>query len=183
MRKILGTSVGVLVLQWGCTKDRTESLAPPGSADVGPGYLKINEFLAKGDAFSSDLGTPSDWVEIYNPHPFEVELKDGLWYLTDDAGVNDLKFQIPNTKIPPKGHLLVWCDGTGNFTGMVHSNFSLSSAGEKIGLFYLGGGEKVAVDTRIYGPQTLDNVSEGRSPDGSENWVTFSTPTPGMPNP
>lgn len=183
MRKFFKKSLAVLILLSGCTKDRPGPSAPPGSADVGPGYLKINEFLAKGDAFLSDLGTPSDWLEIYNPHPYVVELKDGLWYLTDDAGTNDLKFQIPDTKIPPQGHLIVWCDGTGSFTGMVHSNFSLSSAGEKIGLFYMSPSGKVAVDTRTYGPQTLDNASEGRSPDGSENWVTFPNPTPGMPNP
>ncbi|MCS6980513.1 MAG: lamin tail domain-containing protein [Flavobacteriales bacterium] len=175
----------LLGLVWmGCTKDRSLAPSDPGGGGaVGPGYLKINEYLAKGDAFLSDLGTPSDWIEIFNPQPFEVTLKEGLWYVTDAMGSNDLKFMLPEVKIPSKGHLLIWCDGQGAFTGMVHTNFSLSSAGEDLGLFFMNGGEKVLVDQRSYGAQTLDNVSEGRSPDGSGNWVSFNTPTPGAPNP
>lgn len=167
----------------GCTKDK--SFAPPETPDIplGAGYLYINEYLAKGDAFLSDLGTPSDWIEIYNPQSFEVVMKEGDWYITDALGSNDLKFKLPEIKVPAKGHLLIWCDGHGAFTGMVHTNFSLSSTGEDLGLFYTGEGSKVLVDSRTYGPQTLDNVSEGRSPDGAPNWTAFTMPTPGAPNP
>lgn len=181
---ILITGAVWLVVLNGCTKDRLLPASPSNpNIPVGAGYLFINEFLAKGDAYISDLGTPSDWIEIYNPHPYEMHLKEGEWYITDALGSNDLKFKLPETKIPSKGYLLIWCDGHGAFTGMVHTNFSLSSAGEVLGLVYTGGGGKVLVDSHSYGPQTWDNVSEGRSPDGSPNWTSFTSPTPGAPNP
>lgn len=180
---LLFVAVTGLTALIGCTKDRLFPKPPAENPPIGAGYLFINEFLAKGDAFLSDLGTPSDWIELYNPHSFEVHLAEGDWYITDALGSNDLKFKLPDIKIPAQGHLLIWCDGHGTFTGMVHTNFSLSSTGEDLGLFYTGGGAKVLVDSRSYGPQTLDNVSEGRSPDGAPNWTSFTSPTPGAPNP
>ena len=167
-----------------CTKDRVSITNPPSTLDsIFPGVIKINEFLAKGDAYLSDLGESSDWLELYNTTNQEILLKEGEWFVTDDAGSNDEKFKLPEIKIGPFGHLLIWCDGKNTFTGMVHTNFSLSSQGENIGIFYKNASGKIEIDRKPYGPQTIDNISIGRSPDGSENWVEFNNPTPGAPNP
>ena len=45
----------------------------------------ISEFLAGNDATLLDGdGNASDWIEIYNPDAFAVDLDN--WYLTDDSG-------------------------------------------------------------------------------------------------
>ena len=90
----------------------------------------------------------------------------------------------PHT-IPPGGYLLVWADNeTGqNTSGGVprsdlHVNFQLARAGEGIGLFAADGTQ---IDAITF-PNQMDDVSEGRCPDGASSIITMTNPTPRLAN-
>ncbi len=78
----------------------------------------------------------------------------------------------------PREHLLLWADGDEE-QGPTHTSFRLSKSGETISLFDKDGA--TLLDSIQFGPQTQD-VSYGRSVDGSDSWQTFPSPTPGQPN-
>lgn len=143
--------------------------------------LYINEFLASNDAAAADEnGEYDDWIEIYNGDSQPVNI--GGMYITDDAG--DLTaWQIPDrapdsTTIAPGGFLVLWADKESE-QGVLHVNIKLSGDGEQIVLTAPNG--TCVIDSLTFGEQTTD-VSVGRQPDGSDNWVTFDTPTPGASN-
>jgi len=92
-------------------------------------------------------------------------------------------WQIPDTKpdsttIPAGGFLLLLADKLPD-AGVLHVNLKLGSGGEQIGLTAPNGTS--IIDSLTYLDQTTD-ISEGRQPDGSDNWVNFTTPTPGTSN-
>ncbi len=143
--------------------------------------LFINEFLASNDADTSDaFGEFDDWIEIYNPGPEAVNI--GGMYISDDK--TDLTaWQIPttapdSTTIPAGGFLLLWADKQPE-QGILHVNIKLSSGGEDVVLTAPNG--TTVIDSLTFGEQTTD-VSMGRKPDGSDNWMFFDTPTPGASN-
>jgi CotH kinase protein/Lamin Tail Domain/PA14 domain len=154
----------------------TGTLPDPG------GHVVINEWMAANTSVSGIAdpadGDFEDWFELYNPGTNTVDL--GGNFLTDDLA-NSFQFQIPNNgqyTIAPGGYLLVWADGEPdqNATNRadLHVNFSLRAAGEAIGLFAADG---TPIDTVTFGAQVND-VSEGRSPDGSTNIAVLPTPSP-----
>lgn len=179
-----------LLLFGSCTKDRIFPDDPinPNSNDtasIAAEYLFINEFLASGDAFTNEFGAPADWIEIYNPHTFPVTLEQDKWYITDAYSTNKEKYNIPTKTIPARGYLIIWADNQHNNPAAVdvHANFALSGAGEHLGLFFKKNeSDLIEIDQRQFGAQ-IANVSEGRSPDGSANWITFNNPSPGASNP
>ena len=63
-------------------------------------------------------------------------------------------------------------------TRYCHLNFKLDKAGEFIGLV---GPDSVFIDSLSYGVQEPD-ISLGRKPDGSPNWLSFGEPTPAQSN-
>jgi len=150
--------------------------------DYQPPSLFINEFMAdNGTTISDPQGQFDDWIEIYNAsdEPFDLA---GL-YFTDNFSNQDDWWQISaeypdSTTVPANGFLLLWADN--DITdGIRHLNFKLSGGGEEIGIFaYYGSG---VIDTISFGEQTTD-VSYGRFPDGSENWIFMNTPSPGNVN-
>jgi hypothetical protein len=150
--------------------------------DVLP-QLVINEFLAFNSSCcpDDDSGTPEfdDWIEIYNPTDAPVNI--GGYYISDSKG-NPFNSKIPKsnptaTTIPAKGYLIVWADGSGS-QGELHLDFSLSNAGEDVGLYYIDGRK---IDEYTFGTQS-ENVSLGRTTDGAGTWKTFASPTPGASN-
>jgi hypothetical protein len=145
--------------------------------------LVINEFLAFNSSCcpDDDSGTQEfdDWIEIYNAGDTEVNI--GGYYISDSKG-NPFNSKIPKsnpsaTTIPAKGYLVLWADGSGS-QGDLHLDFSLSNAGEDVGLYYIDGRK---IDEYTFGTQT-ENVSWGRTSDGALNWKAFNTPTPGASN-
>jgi hypothetical protein len=169
-----------------CTKDRIFTNEPENNPNdtiqIVAGILKINEFVAKGSALTNELGINDDWVEIYNPTNKAITLQAESWYITDDAVDSKTKFKLPSFTIPAFGYKIFFCDGQNVVQTQIHTNFGLSSAGEHLGLFYKSGNEVLEIDSRQFGAQTIDNQSEGRSPDGSANWTTFPVPTPDAAN-
>jgi hypothetical protein len=143
--------------------------------------LVINELLARNDFGITDpQGQRDDWIEIYNSG--EEPINIGGMYLTDDLS-EPTKWRIPNdnpsdTTITPDGFLLVWADNDPTDAGL-HTNFQLDSdAGDQVGLFDTDG--VTLLDSITFGRQTPD-VSYGRDPDATSNWVTLN-PTPGTSN-
>jgi hypothetical protein len=155
--------------------------ASPGGtndASLPPITVFINEWMAANTGFSTDpaTGNYDDWFELYNPSVTPAEL--GGYYLTDNLG-NPTKYRIPaGYRVPPGGYLLVWADEatSANSTNdpALHVNFKLSKDGESLGLFAPDGSP---VDVVVFGEQ-LDNVSEGRIPDGGSLRLLLPAPTP-----
>ncbi|MEA3446125.1 MAG: lamin tail domain-containing protein, partial [Bacteroidota bacterium] len=155
------------------------------SSNTSPGYndLVINEFLASNVSDTIDnYGEYEDWIEFYNTSSDTIDM--GGLFMSDDLS-DPGKWQIPisspdSTIIPPGGFKVFFADKDPE-QGVLHLDFNLSSTGESIGLFHYNGTNFVAIDTLNYGLQ-LDDISYGRFADGSPNWYTMTTTTPGMPN-
>jgi len=146
-----------------------------------PPVLYINEFLASNDSCCTDEnGEYDDWIEIYNPGSEAVDI--GGMHISDDLGALTT-WQIPDTApdtttIQAGGFLVLWADKQPE-QGVLHVNIKLSGSGEDIALTAPNGTS--VIDSYTYGEQTTD-VSEGRKPDGSDTWMNFDTPTPGVSN-
>jgi hypothetical protein len=173
---ISNTSDDALIV--GSLSSYTLTINPAGSSEAP--LLYINEFMAQNsETIADENGEFDDWIEIYNPNNFEIDLA-GL-FITDDLS-NKTKYEIPfgsdDTKIPANGFKLIWADNQ-TAQGVLHTNFALSVNGEAVGL-YASDGETV-IDEITFGPQQTD-VSYGRQRDGETPWVLFNNPTPGASN-
>ena len=119
----------------------------------------ISEFLADNESKSplgpgeilDGNGESSDWIEIHNNSGMVIDI--GGWYLTDDSGLKT-KWQFPagmtQLVLQPGAYLIVFASGKtqaenpDNYpyvdpAGYLHTNFSLSSNGEYLGLFAADG--------------------------------------------
>jgi hypothetical protein len=143
--------------------------------------LMINEFLASNENGLRDPIEPGefpDWIELYNASSSSIDL--GGRYLTDDL-TDPHRYQIPSgVVIPARGYLLFYADGE-PWQGPLHTNFRLEKNGELIALIENTGVGDKTLDVRVFGQQTT-NVSEGRYPDGSNNWQALGVATPGSMN-
>lgn len=180
--KILAHLSFFLIL-FSCTKDRSFNV--PDDTNTGviiqAGSLKVNELCATGSTYTNELGTPTDWFEIYNPSSDTFTLSSGRWYCTDNQSM-PTQYVLPEIKIAPRGFFVIQCDSRDTVANQVHTNFNLSSAGEAIGLFYRkSDGTVLQVDYRSFAAQT-SGTSMGLLPDGSDNWTRCSTMTPGASN-
>jgi hypothetical protein len=134
-----------------------------------PSTLRINEWMA------SPL-SGEDWFEVYNPDPLPVEI--GGFYLTDRLTEPERSQIPPLSFIEGNGFALFIADGNPE-RGANHAGFSLSAAGEAIGLY---NARALPIDTVSFGLQST-GVSEGRLPDGANQLVFFEeTVSPGGPN-
>lgn len=160
------------------------SAYPAGSASryvVGfvPPTLYINEFVALNTTLPDpdEPGTFPDWIEIYNPGETAVDLNG--YYLTDNL-TNLVKSPINGSVVVPAGGFVLFYADSQPEQGANHTNFALSSTnGEDVALVAPDG--STLIDSHTFGPQTAD-ISEGRSPDGADNWIFFNPPTPGSSN-
>ncbi|HSH17338.1 MAG TPA: lamin tail domain-containing protein, partial [Verrucomicrobiae bacterium] len=137
-----------------------------------PASLRINEWLANG--FSP---FPDDFIELYNPDPLPVDL--GGLYLTDNPNSDPMKDRLTSLSFMAGSGFQVFLADDNEGAGADHLNFNLSSKSGEIGLMHRDGS---VIDRVVYGTQ-LPGVSEGRSPNGSNTFSTFTQPTPGAGNP
>ncbi len=134
-----------------------------------PLTLKINEWLANANVAFTD-----DFIELFNPTNYPIDMT-GL-YLTDNPVTEKYKSRISaHSFIAANGYAVFIADGI-NRPG--HAALHLDDNQEMLGLFDASGKE---IDKLIFGPQTTD-VSQGRSPDGSDTFKFSSLPTPGVTN-
>ena len=107
----------------------------------------------------NEFGKKSDWIELYNNTSTELKLTDGDWAISDNPGKPD-KFIIPETTIPPNGHLLIWCDKSDRIGSDIHANFKVSSKGETLTLYYRGNIEdQVTVDSTVSMYNSIARIS------------------------
>lgn len=141
------------------------------------GGLCVNEFMADNAITAPDPQNEfDDWIEIFNRSDEAISLSG--YYLTDNFSITN-KWAFPDTVIGAGEFILIWADGdTGDYG--LHTNFSLNKDGERIGLYHFQNEEFCMVDQIEFGAQEED-ISFGRSPDGSENWASME-PTPGWGN-
>lgn len=169
----------------GCLEFRDvapKQLAPSVPDSIGYGRLRLNEFMTGGTPTSvaNLLGANNDWIELYNPSDSVIQLGSGQWFVTDDLSVPD-KYNIPvdsRFRIPGKGYFAVVCSGISASTIRPTTSFSLSSAGEDLGIFYrkAPGSPLIAIDTLTYTPPigAQAGVSYGRFPDGAGGIIQLS---------
>lgn len=149
------------------------------------GELFINEIMAKNASFADPNGDFDDWVEIYNPNNYAVDL--GGMYMTDSHYSNGISAwtQIPTTNpdvttIPAHSYKIVWFDEDLD-QGPLHINDKLGGGADAVYLIDSDG--ITLVDSYIWTEATdlnVDDRSIGRLPDGTDNWVLFGA---GQTNP
>lgn len=157
------------------------------------GEILINEVMAKNASYADPNGQFDDWVELYNPNDYPVDI--GGMYMTDNhysSGISAWT-QIPATSpalttIPPHGYLIVWFDEDLD-QGPLHINDKLSGSADAVYLIAADG--QTVVDSYIWTEAqdlNVDDRSIGRLPDGGQTWVLFGAgqanpSTPGAANP
>jgi hypothetical protein len=138
----------------------------------------LNEIMASNASTMADEnGDFEDWIEIFNPETYTINLAG--YGLSDDYE-NPFRWVFPDVNIPAGGFLLVWASGKdrNNPQSELHTNFSISSAGEEVLLTHPSG-ERIDEIAPVPIPT---HISYGRQPDGTGNWLFFAEPTPGFPN-
>lgn len=123
---------------------------------------------------SSSSFDPEDWLEFFNPHPYELDIAGWEFRDEDDEHV----FEFPQgTVLPAEGYLVLCRDTTAfkskfpetdNFTG--NMNFGLSGSGELIRVF---NHDDVLIDTVHYD----DNAPWPNQPDGSGPTLELINPS------
>jgi len=138
----------------------------------------INEVLsANSSVLADENGSYEDWVELFNRGASTVNLNG--YGLSDDAAV-PLKWTFPNVSIGAGQYLLIWCsDKNRRIPGSpLHTNFKITSGGEAVVLSTPAG---VLVNNSPAMAST-QNMSIGRSPNGTGNFLFFAIPTPNAAN-
>ncbi len=137
--------------------------------------LRINELQASNSTVllpGTDL-TP-DWIELFNPGKKAVDLKGMRLVLADKHHV----FEHTLT-IPPRGLVLLWCDGQPE-RGPEHVGFTLPKSGGTLMLMAANGSSLLDAFTWKDLPS---GVSMARMPNGALNWGYSTEPSPGAANP
>lgn len=132
--------------------------------------MVINELMPVNKSFIADQdGQYKDWLELYNSATIPLDISG---YYLSDSKKKLAKWKIPaGTIIDAKGFLVFWADKDTTETGL-HTNFKLSSYGEKV---YFLTPDVLIIDKVEYPPQSED-LSYQRIPDGSGNFE-WKTPT------
>ena len=132
-------------------------------------------------AWVPDWSSPWEWDKFPSQRSVPIRLEAGEMYLLQglmkEGGGGDhlrARWTLPNGQIqdPIPAAVFRW-ESFG-----LHTNFSLSSAGETVLLTDPSG---ILVDS-VPAVALRSDVSFGRSPDGSGDWFYFELPTPGAAN-
>ncbi len=133
--------------------------------------------MASNATFIQDEdGDFSDWIEVYNGTDTTIEL---LSYSLSDDGNQLSKWAFPDTLIEAGQFMLVYASGKNRAEAgaELHTNFSLSAAGEALYLSHDG------IPIQIIPEVVLEpNLSFGLFPDGSHTYANFTNPSPGSAN-
>jgi hypothetical protein len=143
-----------------------------------PQTIAINEVMSSNATIIADEdGDFEDWVELYNFSGIAINLEG---YGLSDSYANPFKWVFPSITISPGQYLLIWTSGKNriNPEAPLHTNFSISAAGEEIILTdpsgsLIDGMDPTAVPT---------DFSYGKFPNGTGEWRFFTSPTPAAPN-
>jgi hypothetical protein len=132
-----------------------------------PAYSEvvINEVMPVNIMTVTDnYGQFDDWIELYNKSAAETDLSG--YYLSDSKN-NLSKWQIPpGTFIKGNGYLIIWADKDSTQMGL-HTNFKLSSSGEKV---VLSKPDLTIIDKVTYPAQTQE-FTYSRIPNGTGSFI------------
>lgn len=132
--------------------------------------IVITEVMSSNDgAVSSEDGTISDWIEIYNGNDYEVNLKN---YGLSDKNT-ETRWAFPEVTIEPKSYLVVYLSG--ETKNGLYANFKLN-IDESI--YLVNSQNKVINAVEIL--STKSNQVMTRDLDG--NWFLSNKATPGFAN-
>jgi len=137
----------------------------------GAGDVIVDEILLK-NSFSiiDEDGDRSPWVELFNTSDKTVNLSD---YALSDNKDRLLKYRLPDAEIAPGGYALVYLSGKDRIGSELHANFKIGSDETQLFLTDIA---SCTVQTVDLPAQSKDNVSYGRTADGT--WQYFPMPTP-----
>ena len=141
------------------------------------GQVVINEFMSNNTTTIADKdGEYSDWIELYNTSSLPINL---LNFSLSDKNDNLYKWQFPDVTISAHGFLLVFASGKDILNpDELHTNFKIAAAGEPL---FLSNNLGQLMD-EIEEVELAEDVSYGRSPDGSDNFLIFTLQTPKATN-
>ncbi|MCC5941302.1 MAG: CotH kinase family protein [Balneolaceae bacterium] len=140
--------------------------------------IHLNEIMASNNLTIADEdGDFEDWIEIYNSGSEPLQL--GGYGLSDDYD-NPFRWVFPDTTIAAGEFMLIWASNKNRAIAgePLHTNYAISAAGEEVILTDPNG-------TRIDELEPTEiptDISLGRQPDGTGQWVYFDEPTPGASN-
>ena len=145
----------------------------------------INEIMASNsagaNAFVDDESEAVDWIEIYNPNPFVVDL--GAYSLTTDTNAV-ARWTMPSpTLLEPDAYLIVFASGKNRAAAgkPLHTDFKLKGEGEFLALLDAQG-HAVHEFSPAYPPQYA-GISYGLTTSGNpRRFDYFTVPTPGAAN-
>jgi hypothetical protein len=131
------------------------------TVDVEAANIVINEIMAVNTTTIGDQnGEYDDWIELYNLSASSINLSG---YYLSDSRTNLKKWQIPTgVSIQGNGYTIIWADKD-TTQGGLHSNFKLSSLGEKVILSDTRG---IIINEVAYPAETLE-LSYSRIPNGT----------------
>lgn len=135
----------------------------------------INELMPVNTTTCTDQnGEYDDWIELSSNSSLILDLSG--YYLSDSRS-NLSKWKFPSgTVIPANGYLIIWADEDTLQSGL-HTNFRLSSGGEKI---FFSNPDALIIDKVEY-PAEDSEISYARFPDWSGEFIWHS-PTFGISN-
>ncbi|MDF1860379.1 MAG: CotH kinase family protein [Verrucomicrobiales bacterium] len=137
----------------------------------------ISEFLASNNSgLVDENGADSDWIEIYNPNSFAIDLAG--YHLTDTSTDPDRWTFPAGTRLDGDSYLVVFASGTSKLSGPLHTNFKLASDPAYLALV-APDGSTVIDQFNLYPGQRTD-LSYGVASGNSVGY--FKPPTPGAPN-
>lgn len=173
-------SIIILVSLWLSTQEIIST-----TAREQPGDLVINEFMAANrTGLTDEDGDYADWIELYNPGDYAVNLAG--WALTDDPD-QPRKWRLPGVSLGSGEYLLIFASGKDRRSDQpnaeLHTNFKLKQAGEFLGLYNILDGRFVDTAGITLGklsPEQFTDISFGR--DGEAAYGYLTRPTPGHPN-
>jgi len=147
-----------------------------------PVPVRINEFMAENkDTLQDEDGDASDWIELFNPNPFAVDLA-GL-RLRDASDQWDFP---AGSVIEAGGFRLVFASAKNrsNPAAALHTNFALNKAGEYLGLVRVADGAVLGEFAPAYPVQGEDRSYGlwGDPPQPGYFGAPLSPPTPGAAN-
>ncbi len=139
----------------------------------------LSEFMASNQqGIADEDGDRSDWIEIRNTGNVAADLNG--WALTDDAA-NPQKWVFPAAVVPAHSQVLIFASGKNRTeTGQtLHTNFSLSAAGEYLALVRPDGAR--ASEWLPAFPPQFPDISYGLSTNVlEETWVSQNSPLKAM---
>ncbi|MGZ8899941.1 MAG: CotH kinase family protein, partial [Limisphaerales bacterium] len=142
--------------------------------------IMISEFMADNDnTLNDEDGDNSDWIEIFNPTEYTVDLNG--WFLSNTTN-NLALWRFPSVSISANSYLVVFAS-TKNITNpaaKLHTSFNLRKEGAYLALSDPQT-NVVSAFAPAFPPQQGD-VSYGRERSNPNLLGFFTNPTPGAPN-